>query len=186
MEFVFDKILELNRSRKQSITFIPERTRITQVEPDRQIKKLEQHRQKLEENLQYLQNQTKGLIQTLNKLEFKTRLLEQAFLFEVMLNQYSYETLNLMSIGNGKIHTSVFSSEQLLMEMGEIKMNLPGGITFPLEIKAESLTQLIQISDLTILHREHYLVFSLGIPLISVDVYHVYHVPPYPSTYSMR
>jgi len=51
-----------------------------------------------------------------------------------MLNQYSYETLNLMSIVNStindKIHTSIFSSEQLLMEMGEIKMNLPGGTTF--------------------------------------------------------
>jgi len=59
--------------------------------------------------------------------------------------------------------------------MGEVKMNLPGGTTFPLEIKAESLTQLIQISDLSIFHREHYLVFSLGRLLISVDKYTMYY-----------
>jgi len=70
LEFVFNKILELSQSRKQSITFIPERTRIKQVKPDRQTKKLLQHQQNLEENLQYIQNQTKRLIQTLNKLEF--------------------------------------------------------------------------------------------------------------------
>ncbi|KAL4092466.1 hypothetical protein QTP88_026967 [Uroleucon formosanum] len=34
VEFIFNKILELNQNREQSITFIPERTRITQVEPD--------------------------------------------------------------------------------------------------------------------------------------------------------
>jgi len=56
MEFVFNKILELSQSRKQSITFIPERARITQVESDRQTKKLLRHQKKLEENLPYLQN----------------------------------------------------------------------------------------------------------------------------------
>ncbi|KAL4092467.1 hypothetical protein QTP88_026968 [Uroleucon formosanum] len=115
------------------------------------------------------------------------KLLEQAFLFEVLLNQYSYETLNLISIVNsainGKIHTSVFSSEQLLMELREIKLNLPGGIIFPLEIKAESLTQLIQISVLAIFHKEHYLVFSLGIPLISVEEYTIYHPISLPIQY---
>jgi len=187
VEFIFNKILELNQSGKQSITLIPERTRITRAEPEHQAKKLLQHQQKLEENLQYLKNQTKGLIQTINKLEFRTKLLEQAFLFEVLLNQYSYETLNLMSIVNsainGRIHTSVFSSEQLLLELREIKMNLPGGTTFPLEIKAESLTQLIQISDLAIVHKEHYLVFSLGIPLISVQEYTMYHPISLPIQY---
>jgi len=65
-------------------------------------------------------------------------------------------------------------------------MNLPGGTTFPLENKAEYLTQIIQIADLAIFHKEHYLVFSLGIPLISVQVTGVHNVPPNNSTYSVR
>jgi len=130
-EFIFNKILALRQNKNQNISLNSERMRIMRVETDHQIKETSQHQEKLEENLQYLQKQTEVIIQKLDRIELKTRLLIQALLFEILLNQYSYQTQNLMSIinsvMNGKIHTSVFTSERLLMEvflLREIKMNL--------------------------------------------------------------
>ena len=189
-EFLFNKIIALSQSKNQNITLNSERMRIMQVETDNQVKKISQHQMKLKENIQYLQEQTEVIIQNLDKIKFRTRLLEQALLFEILLNQYSYETQNLMSIINsainGKIHTSVFTSERLLMELREIKMNLPVGTALPLEIKTESLTEFLQISDLTIFHREHYLVFFIGIPLTSVEEYTMYHPISLPIQYGEK
>jgi len=127
-EFIFNKIATLSHNRKQTITLSLERMRIIQVETDNQIRKISKHQEKLEKNLQYLKKQTEATIQELDRIEFKTRILKQAFLFEILLNQYSYQTNNLMSIinsaMNGKIHTSVFTPDRLLTELKEIKMNL--------------------------------------------------------------
>ncbi|KAL4082984.1 hypothetical protein QTP88_028314 [Uroleucon formosanum] len=187
-EFIFNKIIALSQNKSQNITLNLERMRIMQVETDNQVKEISQHEEKLEENLRYLQKQTEIIIQELDRIEFKTRLLEQALLFEILLNQYSYEIRNLMSIinsaMNGKIHTSVFTSDRLLVELREIKMNLAVGTALPLEIKAESLTGFLQVSDLTIFHREHYLVFSIEIPLTSVEEYTMYHPIPLPIIYN--
>ncbi|KAL4154598.1 hypothetical protein QTP88_000455 [Uroleucon formosanum] len=187
-EFIFNKIIALSQNKSQNITLNLERMRIMQVETDNQVKEISQHEEKLEENLRYLQKQTEIIIQELDRIEFKTRLLEQALLFEILLNQYSYEIQNLMSIinsaMNGKIHTSVFTSDRLLVELREIKMNLAVGTALPLEIKAESLTGFLQVSDLTIFHREHYLVFSIEIPLTSVEEYTMYHPIPLPIIYN--
>ncbi|KAE9523134.1 hypothetical protein AGLY_016475 [Aphis glycines] len=181
-EFIFNKILTLSQSKNQNITLHLERMRIMRVETD-QVKEISQHQEKLEGNLQYLQKQT----EVINRIEFKARLLEQALLFEILLNQYSYQTQNLMSIinsaMNGKIHTSVFTSERLLMELREIKMNLSVGTGLPLDIEPKSLTELLQISDLTIFHQEHYLVFSIGIPLTSGEEYTMYHPISLPIQY---
>ncbi|KAL4136006.1 hypothetical protein QTP88_007580 [Uroleucon formosanum] len=187
-EFIFNKIIALSQNKSQNITLNLERMRIMQVETDNQVKEISQHKEKLEENLRYLQKQTEIIIQELDRIEFKTRLLEQALLFEILLNQYSYEIQNLMSIINstinGKIHTSVFTSDRLLVELREIKMNLAVGTALPLEIKAESLTEFLQVSDLTIFHREHYLVFSIEIPLTSVKEYTMYYPIPLPIIYN--
>ncbi|KAL4101311.1 hypothetical protein QTP88_021331 [Uroleucon formosanum] len=187
-EFIFNKIIALSQNKSQNINLNLERMRIMQVETDNQVKEISQHEEKLEENLRYLQKQTEIIIQELDRIEFKTRLLEQALLFEILLNQYSYEIQNLMSIinsaMNGKIHTSVFTSDRLLVELREIKMNLAVGTALPLEIKAESLTGFLQVSDLTIFHREHYLVFSIEIPLTSVEEYTMYHPIPLPIIYN--
>ncbi|KAL4085202.1 hypothetical protein QTP88_027061 [Uroleucon formosanum] len=66
----------------------------------------------------------------------------------------------------------------------DLKMNLAVGTALPLEIKAESLTGFLQVSDLTIFHREHYLVFSIEIPLTSVEEYTMYHPIPLPIIYN--
>ncbi|KAF0693856.1 Envelope fusion protein, partial [Aphis craccivora] len=156
-DFLFNKIAALSQNRSQSITLNVERMRI---------------------------------VQELDRIEIKTRLLEQALFFEILLNQYSYHTQNLMAIinsaMNGKLHTSMFTSERLQTELREIKMNLPVGAVLPLEIETESLTEFLRISDLTIMHSEHYLVFLIGIPMTSVEEYTMYHPIPLPIQYDVN
>ncbi|KAF0738250.1 Envelope fusion protein [Aphis craccivora] len=87
---------------------------------------------------------------------------------------------------NGKLHTSMFTSERLLTELREIKMNLAVGAVLPLEIETESLTEFLRISDLTTMHRELYLVFSIEIPLTSIEEYTMYHPIPLPIQYDVN
>jgi len=67
--------------------------------------------------------------QNIDLISFKTKLLEQPFLFEVILNKFAYDTQNLKAIvnaaRNGKVHTSAFTSQKLMSELREMKMNLP-------------------------------------------------------------
>lgn len=114
----------------------------------------------------------------------KETLIELALLFEIMLNQYAYETQNLIAIVNlamqGKIHTSIFPTKRMIAELKEIKMNLPMGEALHLEIRSESLPDFYRIANISILHKDNYLIFNLEIPLIPNEIYHVYHPIPLP------
>lgn len=109
----------------------------------------------------------------------KTELLEQAFLFEMLLNKYAFETQNLISIINsvldGKVHTSVLTSQKIITELQEIKMTLPVGSALPIEINAEHITELFRISEISILNQDKHLIYIIEISLISYEEYHVYH-----------
>lgn len=63
--------------------------------------------------------------ENLDKVLIKMKLLEQAVLFEIILNQYAYEAQNLMnlinSISNGNVYTNIFSPGKLIKELKEIK-----------------------------------------------------------------
>lgn len=186
-EFIFRHILELNNNKMQSINLENEQTRIVQrdvINLNLTAQKISEHQQKLEGNLQYLQQLTKDSIRNINKQAFKTRLLEQAFLFEIILNQYAYETQNLIAVINaaldGKIHTSVIPLGNFLQELKEIKMNLPAGSKLPIEIVSESTPELLGISDITIFIQEENLVFSIAIPLLSNKEFHMYRPIPIP------
>lgn len=173
-EFIFKQIVELTKNKIQNINLVKEKTRVVQAEildANHTSQEVTEHHQKLENNLQYLQRMTKESIVKINKLEFKNKLLEQAFLFEVTLNQYAYETQNLIAIINaaldGKIHNSVISPRKLMQELKEIKINLPMGNDLPIEVIPESMPNLFKISEITIFVQNEYLIFPIEIPLIS-------------------
>jgi len=189
VEFILNQISELNRSKGPSISNISEKTRFLQAEAN-STQQLELQQQKLEQNLQYLQEQTNTTIQNLNKLVFRTKVLEQALLFELVLNKYAYETQNLISIINtaldGKIHTSVFTPQRIIKELLEIKVDLPIGNTFPLDINTESLNDILRISEKTIFFKDSYLIYVIEIPLISSEEYSIYHPIPLPIPHSKQ
>lgn len=124
----------------------------------------------------------------INILKFQSKLFEQAFLFEVVLNQYAYEIQNLIAIVNaaldGKVHTSVITPGNLMKELKEIKMNLPTENTLPIEIVPEAITDLLRISEITIFIQQEYLIFSIAIPLISSKEFYVYRPIPLPIWYN--
>lgn len=188
VEFILNQISELYRSKVSSKSNIPENIRFLQAEANHSTQQLELQQQKLEQNLQYLQAQTDHTIQNLNKLTFRTKVLEQALLFELVLNKYAYETQNLISIINtaldGKIHTSVFTPQHIIKELFEIKVDLPIGNTFPLEVNPESLNDILRISEKTIFFKDSYLIYVIEIPLISSDEYNIYHPIPLPIPHS--
>ena len=183
---VFNKVIELAINKAQNINLIKERTRVVRAETSEKhfSQQITEHQQKLEENLRYLQNQTSETIQNINKLTFRTKLLEQSLLFELTLNKYAYETQNLISMINaalnGKIHATVINKKTLIEELREIKIVLPSGNALPIELDTESLTEIFKISEITIFHQDNYLIYSIQIPLISSSKYTVYHPIPLP------
>jgi len=187
VEFIIDKIIELSNNKVQSSNFIFEKTRILQTETNHTVQQIEEHQQKLEKNMEYIQQQILNNTQNIDLLSFGNRMLEQILLFEVILNKYAYETQTLISIinsaTNGKIHTSVFTPQTLLEELTEIKMDIPTGSALPVEICIESLTEILHASEINIFVKDNYLVYVIEIPLISSDEYIVYHPIPLPIQY---
>lgn len=137
-------------------------------------------------NIQYLNEQVQCNTQNIDKLKIETALLEQAVIFEIILNQYAFEIQNLIAIINsaihGSIHASVFSSRILAAELREIKVELPVGTALPLDINADTLTELFRISDIIIFQKKDYLTFIVKIPLVSMEQYttSMYHPIPLP------
>ncbi|KAL4112117.1 hypothetical protein QTP88_015965 [Uroleucon formosanum] len=190
-EFIFKQILELTKNKIQNINLVKEKTRVVQAEildANHTLQEITEHHQKFENNLRYLQGLTKESIVNINRLELKNKLLEQAFLFEVILNQYAYETQNLIAIINaaldGKIHTSVITPRKLIQELTEIKISLPMGNSLPIELIPESMPNLFKISEKTIFVQDEYLIFSIEIPLVASKVFNVYRLIPLPILYS--
>ena len=128
--------------------------------------------------------------QTIDQIEFKTKLLEQAFLIEMILNKFAYETQSLIAIINaaldGRVHTNVLSSQQLLRELREVKMIIPAGNSLPIEIKAETLTELLSVVELSVFVQDNHLVYVIKIPLVSNTEYNVYRPIPLPIQYDFE
>jgi hypothetical protein len=114
-------------------------------------------------------------------------LLEQTLFFEVLLNQYAYETQNLLAIVDSalqeKVHSSILHTQRWLTELREIKAIIPVGTTLPLEISAESISDFIKNSEITIVHNDKYFIFVVKIPLAQTIVFNAYNVIPLPVTY---
>ncbi|XP_050540398.1 uncharacterized protein LOC126905045 [Daktulosphaira vitifoliae] len=138
----------------------------------------------IEKNIQYLNNQVIKNSQTINSLITKTALLEQSTLFQILLNQYAYETQNIVSIINsaihGKIHTTVLPPNMLLSQLREIQLELPAGNQLPLEINIQNIPELLSISSTSIIYRDNFLIFILQCPIVKIDEYNLYHTIPLP------
>lgn len=178
---IFNKITQLAKSRLDNMDVIPEQTRIVKAmikETNTVLNQVLTNQQKLELNIQLLGEQAKLNTQNIDQLKIRTTLLEQTLFFEVLLNQYEYETQNLLAIVNsalqGRIHTSILPTQRWLSELREIKGVIPVGTTLPLEITAESISDFIKISETTIVHKDHYFLFVSKIPLVQTIDFNAY------------
>lgn len=108
----------------------------------------------------------------IDRIKIRTTLLEQTLFSEVLLNRYAYETQNLLTIIDsalhGKLHTSILHTQRWLAELRELKANIPIGTTLPLEIKAESISDFMKISEITICHKDQTLYIIIFVTKISL------------------
>uniref|UniRef100_A0A2S2QVD2 Envelope fusion protein n=1 Tax=Sipha flava TaxID=143950 RepID=A0A2S2QVD2_9HEMI len=190
---IFNKITQLAKSRLDNIDVIPEQTRIVKTminETNHTLNQILTYQQKLEQNIQSLGEQAKLNSQNIDQLKIRTMLLEQTLFFEVLLNQYAYETQNLLAIVDsalqGKVHSSILHTQRWLTELREIKAIIPVGTTLPLEISAESIPDFIKISEITIVHKDKYLIFVVKIPLAQTIDFNANNVIPLPITYDSQ
>jgi len=148
------------RSKVKDINLTTEQARIIELtinEHNSTLNQILTNQQKLEQNIQLLSEQVKRNSKDIDKIQIRTTLLEQTLFFEVLLNQYAYDTQNLLAIVDsallGKVHTSVLHTQRWLTELREIKANIPVGTTLPLEIKAEYISDFMKISEITVCHK---------------------------------
>lgn len=127
VNLVFNKILSLKTEKQINVDLIHEKIRIVQTqvsEANETLHFIIENQNKLQKNIQILSEQVQLLTENVDKLLVETTLLEQSLVFEVILNQFAFEIQNLIAIINsaihGKIHTSVFSSKELVKELREI------------------------------------------------------------------
>jgi len=128
VEFIVKKIVELTKNKQNEINLTDNKTRLIKAsvnEINGTLYHLAGNQDKLERNINYLHNLILLNAESLDQVIIKTKLLEQAVLFEIILNQYAYETQNLMnlinSITNGNVYTNIFSPGKLIKELKELK-----------------------------------------------------------------
>ncbi|XP_060869726.1 uncharacterized protein LOC132944420 [Metopolophium dirhodum] len=191
--FIFNKITQLVKSKVKDINLTSEQTRIIELTTNEHNYTLNQiltNQQKLEQNIQLLSEQAKKNAKDIDQIKIRTTLLEQTLFFEVLLNQYAYETQNLLAIIDsaldGKLHTSLLHTQRWLANLREIKANIPIGTTFPLEIKTESIADFIKISEITVCHKGQYFIFVTKIPLVQTIDFNAYKVIPLPIIYDSQ
>jgi len=163
IDFIIDR---LGKNKLKNLNLIHGRTRILEVETtetNRTLKSLKIYQQKNWEKRKTSTQKIENNTQNIYKISFKTKLLDQTFLFEIILNKITYNTQNLIAIvnvaHNGKV-TSAFTSQTLMSELREIKMNLPMGSILLMEINTESLTEFLRISEIIIFTQNNYLIFE--------------------------
>lgn len=174
VDLVFNNILSLNMEKQVNVNLVHEKILIEQTqisETNKTLNFIIENQNELQKNIQILNEQVQLLTENVDKLLVETTLLEQSLVFEVILNQFAFEIQNLIVIINsaihGKVHASVVSSKDLVKELKEIKIYLPLGTAFPIEINSDVFTELYKVSDILIVQKSEYLAFVVKIPLIS-------------------
>lgn len=117
IESIIKSVVTLVQSKRQNINIPKDQTRMVQTdisEANDTLQHILRNEQKIGENVLFLQTQTMLNTENLNKLMVKEPLVEQALLFEIILNQYAYETQNLIAIVNSAIRGEIHTSVQLL------------------------------------------------------------------------
>ncbi|KAL4104594.1 hypothetical protein QTP88_019888 [Uroleucon formosanum] len=184
---ILQGIKDLSMTRQSTSDLVENQTRLFQTtmsEIAKSISNISDHQQKLKENCQLLQTQANKNSMTVNTFMVKTTLLEQSIILESLLNQYAYETQNLISIINlaihGKIHFSVLPPIKLIKELKAIQLTLPAGTQLPVEPKVQNVPEFFSISSVSILQKYFLLIFTLHFPIITVNSYDMYHPIPLP------
>ena len=122
--------------------------------------------------------------QVSDALSRKNFMLVSDLQISLLLTQYMIETNTVFEIIQsakiGQIHPNLLSPEELLEQFKDIKIGLPSGTDFPVEMDLEETTELLKLSDLAIYYAENSIVFKISIPLVYQHTMTLYHLIPKP------
>ncbi|XP_060873948.1 uncharacterized protein LOC132947709 [Metopolophium dirhodum] len=119
--------------------------------------------QKLQKNINKIEEQSRRSVATINILEIQNTSLEHTAILTVFLNQFPWKTQNLQSIVNsalnGLMHTNVYPPSQLIHELKQIQLTLPSTLELPITESHLSIPELFRTSKLSVVYIQQNLVF---------------------------
>ncbi|XP_060881048.1 uncharacterized protein LOC132952688 isoform X1 [Metopolophium dirhodum] len=114
----------------------------------------------------------------------KNYLLKHFVIVNLLITKHMLETNTLLEIIQqakiGIIHTSLISPRELLENIKDIKVSLPGGTDLPTDLDIQNIYELVKLSDITIYYANDNLVFILTLPLIYQNDFILYNLIPMP------
>jgi hypothetical protein len=101
-------------------------------------------------------------------------------LYTELLNQYIKDTTLLLNIitnaHKGQINHKIIKPSELMIQLKDIKTNLPSNLDLPIEINAKNYFDFMKLIDLHIYYVNHLIIFIINIPLIENIPFNLYHI----------
>lgn len=186
-EYFYKNIEDLARSEDKHVHLSQEQIRIVSSvmnNANSTMHELLTEDQKLQQNINTIEEQSRRYEATINVLEIQNTFLEHTAILTVFLNQFAWETQNLQSIVNsalnGLMHTNVYPPSQLIHEHKQIQLTLPSTLELPITESHLSIPELFRTSKLSVVYIQQNLVFVTRIPLLSNLRINLFHNIPLP------
>lgn len=186
-EFFYKNIEDLARSEDKHVQLSQEQIRIVSSvmnNVNSTMRELLTDDQKLQQNINRIEEQSRRSEERINILEIQNTFLEHTAILTVFLNQFAWETQNLQSIVNsalnGLMHTNVYPPSQLIHELKQIQLTLPPTLELPIIESHLSIPELFRTSKLSVVYIQQNLVFVTRIPLLSNLRFNLFHNIPLP------
>lgn len=103
---------------------------------------------------------------------------------KILLDQYAFEISSLTEIIQtaklGQIHPNLISSNELELQLKDIKVSLPSGTDLPIELDNGDPQEILRLSDMIIYYLDDTIVFKINLPLVYQHVLTLYYLIPKP------
>jgi len=119
-----------------------------------------------------------------DEMKIRNRILQHFVRINILLNQYTFETNTLCEIIQlakiGQIHPSLFTKQELINQLRDIKVSVPSGTDLPIDIEKGDPYELLGLSNVIIYYSDNKIVFKINIPLVYQHILTLYHLIPKP------
>jgi len=182
-EIFADKIKTLEEKQMKTLLIQKEQIKIFKSSLDSVDKitsSYQQIKDNIDINLNKLNNELKMQKDQLRILNIIESILLYNSLYTELLNQYTKETTLLLNIitnaHKGQLNPQIIKPSELLIQLKEIKTNLPSNLNLPIEINAKNYFDFIKLIDLNIFYINHLIIFVINIPLIENIPFNLFRI----------
>ena len=119
-----------------------------------------------------------------DEMKIRNRIMQHFVRINILLNQYTFEINTFCEIIQlakiGQIHPNLFTKQELINQLRDIKVSVPSGTDLPIDIEKGDPYELLGLSDVIIYYSDNKIVFKINIPLVYQHVLTLYHLIPKP------